>query len=77
MSLSMLAQIRKLPIARFSRALLLFTLAAAFGACATQKETPLISDNTGPESTIPWNQQQKWENQGQLGAMAERFETRR
>lgn len=73
----MVAQVSKFPFARVSRALLLCTLVAAFSACATQKETPLISDNTGPESTIPWNQQQKWENQGQLGPMAERFETRR
>ena len=73
----MLAQVRKLHVARIFRALLLLTCMAAFAACATKKETPLISDNTGPESSIPWNQQQKWENQGQLGPMAERFDSRR
>jgi hypothetical protein len=73
----MLAQARKLRVSIVSRLLLVVCLGGGLGACATQKQEPLISDNTGRESAIPWNQQQKWENQGQLGPMAERFETRR
>jgi hypothetical protein len=35
-------------------------------ACATQKEPPaLVSDPNGkPESTLPWNKQEKWELAG-------------
>ena len=46
-----------------SRLVLLACLAVLAVACATQKEPPrLVSDPEGkPESTLPWNQQEKWE----------------
>ncbi|MDQ3120624.1 MAG: hypothetical protein M3Q89_13845 [Verrucomicrobiota bacterium] len=72
----MLAQVRKLSCPRASRLILMACGAFAFGSCATKQEPQLISDTTGRESTMPWNQQEKWENRGQLGSMAERFETR-
>ena len=34
----------------------------------TQKETPTAQFGQ-PQSTIPWNQPQNWENSGQLGAI--------
>ncbi|CAN5135101.1 hypothetical protein BH20VER2_BH20VER2_08800 [soil metagenome] len=55
----------------------LLALVTAFASCATKPEPQLISDGAGRESALPWNQQQKWEQQGNLGPMAERFETRR
>jgi hypothetical protein len=61
-----------------TRVLPLLAVALAFSSCATtKKEAALISDGSEKESTLPWNQQQKWEQYGQMGAMAERFETRR
>ena len=49
-------------------------VAVALGSCATKKQTALVSDPAaGPESALPWNQQQKWEGQGQFGGMAERM----
>ncbi len=48
----------------------------AFTSCATKQEPQLIADQNGRESALPWNQQEKWENTGQLGSMAERFQTR-
>lgn len=76
-TLSMLAPVRNFRLLHKAKALLLVTLAFAFASCATKQEPQLISDGAGRESALPWNQQQKWENQGQLGPMAERFETRR
>lgn len=49
---------------------------SAFASCATKQEPQLIADTGGRESSLPWNKQEKWENTGQLGGMAERFQTR-
>ncbi|MEO5720616.1 MAG: hypothetical protein ABIR71_03985 [Chthoniobacterales bacterium] len=73
----MLDRIRKSPWFRTTQFLLLLGTTLAFSSCVTKKESPLVSDNAGgPESQIPWNQQQKWENQGQLGPLAERVNSR-
>ncbi len=52
--------------------------AGVFSSCASKEPPPLISDGsrTGEESTLPWNKQEKWEGQGQLGKMAEQFNSR-
>ena len=56
-----------------SRLILLSALIVLASACATQKEPPrLVSDpDSKPESTLPWNKQEKWEvaggMAGQLG----------
>lgn len=43
--------------------------AAALGSCAT-KETALISDPSGAsETALPWNEQQKWEREGEGAAL--------
>jgi hypothetical protein len=51
-----------------SRLVLLSALAVLASACATQKEPPrLVSDpDSKPESTLPWNKQEKWEVGGGL-----------
>lgn len=50
-------------------------IGGALASCATKKETvQLVSDPAaGPESSLPWNQQEKWEGQGQFGGMTERM----
>ncbi len=61
------------------RLLRLFLLAAgvvAFSSCATKPEPQLVSDGRGRESTLPWNKQEKWENSGQFGAMADNLQSR-
>lgn len=61
-----------------ARAAASLVLAASFlTACATKEEPVLISDGrTGAESSLPWNKQERWEGEGQLGAMAERMNSR-
>ncbi len=46
-----------------SRLVLLPCLAVVAAACATQKTPPrLVADPEGkPESSLPWNKQEKWE----------------
>ena len=69
----MLAQIRNSRPFRFTRVVLVVA-ASALASCATKQEPQLISSQTGRESSLPWNQQQKWENQGQFGGLAERLQ---
>lgn len=68
--------IRKARRGATARRFLFLSVATMLTACATKKEPQLISDSAQTESSLPWNQQEKWENQGQLGPMAERFERR-
>jgi outer membrane biogenesis lipoprotein LolB len=60
---------------RVARVALVAFAAALFGACAQKEQVTLVNDpsTTGRESALPWNQQQKWEGQGQFGGMAERM----
>lgn len=44
-----------------------------FASCATHPEPQLVSDGSAQESALPWNQQEKWENKGQFGPMAEQM----
>ena len=72
----MLAAICNRSILRAANFALLIAVASAFVSCATKPEPQLVSTGAERESSLPWNQQQKWENQGQLGGMAERMNTR-
>jgi hypothetical protein len=58
-----------------ARVALLVVVVAAFTSCATKQEVALVNDPSasGRESALPWNQQEKWEGQGQFGGMADRF----
>ena len=41
-----------------------------FTSCATKKETALIQDpNEKKETALPWNEQQKWEREGEASAL--------
>ncbi len=72
----MLAQIRNLFRSRAARLIVLAISAFALPSCATKQEPQLIADSTGRESSLPWNKQEKWENTGQLGGMADPFQSR-
>ena len=68
----MLAQIRNSSCFRAAGAGVAFITLQMFASCATRAEPQLVSDPSGQqESSLPWNQQQKWENQGQFGPAAE------
>jgi uncharacterized lipoprotein YajG len=68
----MLALVRKRT--KFLSRLLLLASLTVLGACATQKEPPrLVNDpDSKPESSLPWNKQEKWEVGGGIpGALGE------
>ena len=62
---------------RAARVALLALAAATLGACAQKEQVALVNDpsTSGRESALPWNQQEKWEGQGQFGGMAERTQS--
>jgi hypothetical protein len=50
--------------------LALVALTVALTSCATHKETALITDpNDHNETALPWNEQQKWEREGEGSAL--------
>jgi hypothetical protein len=51
---------------------MLACLAAALASCAT-KDAPLIADPnaTTRETALPWNEQQKWEREGEAAALTQ------
>jgi hypothetical protein len=39
-------------------------------SCATKEPGPLIADpNAAKETSLPWNEQQKWEREGEAAAL--------
>jgi hypothetical protein len=65
----MLATIRSRIHLRIAGLALLAALALAFSSCATKRTTAFITDpNDKKETALPWNEQQKWEREGE-GAM--------
>lgn len=74
----MLARVRNPILRRIASCFVLASVALTLGACATKREPVLISDGTSQgESSLPWNQQQKWENTGQFGQLADHMQNRR
>ena len=71
----MLAQILNSVSFRATKVAAVALVAGALASCATKKEVALVNDpsTTGRESALPWNQQEKWEGQGQFGGMADRM----
>jgi len=66
----MLATIRNCISFRIATLALLVTLALSLSSCATRKDTALITDpNDKKETALPWNEQQKWEREGQAAAL--------
>lgn len=67
----MLDRIRNAACSPPTKLLLLAVAASALASCATKQPPPLVSDNAGGrESSLPWNEQQKWEQSGNLGPAA-------
>jgi predicted ATPase len=49
---------------------LLAALALGVSSCATKKDTAFINDpNAKKETALPWNEQQKWEREGEAAAL--------
>jgi predicted ATPase len=66
----MLATIRNRVSFRIATLALLATLGLSLSSCATKKDTALITDpNDKKETALPWNEQQKWEREGEAAAM--------
>ena len=73
----MLAQIRNFSCFRVVRVTVALIGAFTLASCATRPEPQLVSDPTSQrESSMPWNQQEKWEGQGQFGPVAEQLNGR-
>ena len=55
---------------------LLAAVILAFSACAKEKP-PLIADESAQrESTIPWNEKEDWESEGQFGGLSNSMDGR-
>jgi hypothetical protein len=56
---------------RFSLAgLMMLAFLGALTSCVTKDPAPLIADPSATrETALPWNQQQKWEREGEASAM--------
>ena len=66
----MLVTIRSRTKVIIPRLALLAALALGFSSCATNKRTAFLNDpNDMKETALPWNQQQKWEVEGQASAL--------
>jgi predicted ATPase len=66
----MLATIRSRINVKIASLALLAALALGFSSCATNKQTAFISDPSDKKETaLPWNEQQKWEREGQASAL--------
>ena len=62
---------------RVGRFAFVVAAAAIVSSCAQKEQVALVNDPSvaGRESSLPWNQQEKWEGQGQFGGMAERMQS--
>jgi hypothetical protein len=66
----MLATIRNRIRLKIASSLTLATLALGLTSCATKKDTAFIPDpNATNETALPWNEQQKWEREGDAAAL--------
>ena len=66
----MLVTIRNRIHLRIVALALLATLALSLSSCATKKDTAFIRDPTDKKETaLPWNEQQKWEREGEAAAL--------
>jgi len=66
----MLGTIRNWKGVRVAVCAALGLVALGMNSCATKEPAPLIADpNATTETALPWNEQQKWEREGEAGAM--------
>lgn len=57
---------------RFQIAGLAMLACLALTSCASKEPGPLIADPSAQhETAMPWNQQEKWEREGQAGALTQ------
>jgi hypothetical protein len=73
----MLDRLRNSPWFRATSVFLLLGVACGLASCATKAEPQLVSSGAENESSIPWNEQQRWETTGQLGPLAEHMENKK
>jgi hypothetical protein len=67
----MQGQIRKSQ--RRIAAALVLVGAAMLVSCASEQKTALVTDpDAKPEGMVPWNKQEKWETQSQMGNVTDR-----
>jgi hypothetical protein len=65
----MLATISNLIRLRLVHLALVFSLALTVASCANKDTAPLIADpNAARDTALPWNEQQKWEREGEASA---------
>ena len=65
----MLATIRNRIHLRIAAAVLFAAVGLGFSSCAS-KQTAFINDpNDKKETSLPWNEQQKWEREGEAAAL--------
>ena len=66
----MLATIRNRIRLRTAGLAFLGTLALGLSSCATKKDTAFLNDPSDKKETaLPWNEQQKWEREGEGAAL--------
>jgi predicted ATPase len=66
----MLATIRNRNFLRGAHRLLVAAAAFVLISCATKEPPPLITDPSAKKETaLPWNEQQKWEREGEAAAL--------
>jgi hypothetical protein len=66
----MLAIIRSRINVKIAVLALLGAVGLGFSSCATKKDTVFIRDPSDKKETaLPWNEQQKWEREGEASAM--------
>jgi hypothetical protein len=57
---------------RFQIAGLAMLASLALTSCASKEPAPLIADPSAQhETALPWNQQEKWEREGQAAALTQ------
>lgn len=57
---------------RFQIAALAMLACLALTSCASKDPAPLIADPSAQhETALPWNQQEKWEREGQASALTQ------
>ena len=61
----MLVTIRSRIRSRIAAPILLSALALGLGACATKKTAFIDDASAKKETALPWNEQQKWEREGE------------
>jgi len=61
-----------LNLRRFVFSFLLLAAAALFASCASEKPALVDDPDSKHEGQMPWNKQEKWETQGQMGGITDR-----